>query len=281
MSLWDRSFQVSMGRNALQTLNNRLYLLEVSLGLSPSSPSYLATKVLAKSFHDSSHTVSLNQTTLFLLLRGLQTYYQNPLHRLGLIDEILRHMSEFRFHTFGEEGGRLFEEQLKRYSLDLLKPVQLQFKESSSDVYAFIEPHPLMDWTIYFNPISFQEKFQVSTLASFLEYCLIHELTHLIQFQLRLHLELIKIDTETKKWQDRWHEREAMYTSERVCQALLYTEKTSHQIAREVVEGLATQESVSSVLNFKEDILIPHYQVLKEKKSQNPGSTFKFFQLSV
>lgn len=284
MALWNHFNPSDFSLRGSRTLEKQLWLTESFLGNVPSVASNPDWNRLMNGIGTIQGLSTSRRAELFLIFQGLQRYYQDPVRRLALIDEVLRHMGDFRTQTLGLEAFERFESRLKEDPLGVLKLFQFQFEELDEDVAAFIKPHPLMKWTIYFNPRHFCRVFRLGSLskvASYIEYILIHELTHLIQFQLELYLDLMKEESESKVWQARWCEREAMYVTERVYQSLLYPKEFHMSVARQVIQEVAYQPLTSEVLLFKEHILIPYHDSLKDKQRNGFFTKLKSFKLSI
>ena len=275
------SFQGNLSLKGQSVLSQRLQLVESFLGVQDSRKISSNSDSFALKEAVSTHSSNGIQVDFFLTLQTLAEHYRNPLHYLALIDEILSQMWTFRFHTFGEEDVILFEQKLKQHPLEFLKPLQFKVEEGAPEVVACIKPHPIMKWSIFFNPLHVQSRFKtepLSNLPSYLEYTFLHELTHLIQFELNLHLDGIKVDSESKVWQDRWHEQEAMYVSECVVHNRLFPKKSYLKAARQLTEELSLNPSSKSSLSFKDDVLTPYYQLLKTQQKERALPYLKVFQ---
>ena len=271
MILWNHRNSSNLNLKRSGALEKQLRLTETFLGQSPLPTPHSDWNRLMKGVGMIQNLSMSERTGLFLIFRGLHRYYQDPVRRLALIEEVLRHMGDFRTQTLGLEAFQRFESRLKEDPLGVLKLFQFQFEEMDEDIAAFIKPHPLMKWIIYFNPRHFEWVFRLgsfSEVASYVEYLLIHEFVHLIQFQLELDLMLMKEESESKDWQERWGEREAMYVAERVYQSLLYPKRFSMKVARQVVQEVAYQPLTSQVLLFKEQILMPYHEFLKLRQNK-------------
>lgn len=284
MALWYHLNPSDFCLRGSRTLEKQLGLTESFLGNHPSVRSSTDWNGLMTGVGTIQGLSTSNRATLFLIFQGLHRYYQNPVRRLALIEEVLRYMGDFRTQTLGLEAFERFESRLKEDPLGVLKLFQFQFEEMDEEIAAFIKPHPLMKWIVYFNPRHFCGVFRLGSLsevASYVEYLLIHEWVHLIQFQLELDLAFMKEESESKDWQVRWCEREAMYVAERVYQSLLYPKQFSMRVARQVVQEVAYQPLTSDVLLFKEQILIPYHDSLKAKQQNGFFTKLRSFKLSI
>lgn len=284
MTLWNHRNSSNFNLKRSRTLEKQLRLTESFLGQVPLPTSYSDWNRLMKGVGMIQNLSTSRRMELFLIFRGLHQYYQDPVRRLALMDEMLRHMGDFRIQTSGLEAFKRFESRLKEDPLGVLKLFQFQFEEMDEEIAAFIKPHPLMKWNVYFNPRHFCGVFRLGSLsevASYVEYLLIHEWVHLIQFQLELDLAFMKEESESKDWQACWCEREAMYVAERVYQSLLYPKQFSMRVARQVVQEIAYPPLTTQVLLFKEQILIPYHDSLKAKQQNGFFTKLRSFKLSI
>lgn len=265
--IW-KYWQESLRRpKAIERIEQQIQRLSSFLSEQPFCPTYQSSIGLAQSLMKQKQ-VTLSRVTLLLLLQDLQRYYDQPTHRLVLMEQLVAYMGEFRYATLGGQATEQFKLNLMKDCVALFKPLQFRFASHDSQILAWVQPQAKESWVIYFNELAFAKKLQMhqlSTIASLMEYCLIHELTHWIQFETQC-FEQIQTDYEVKEWHHRWHEREAMYTSERLNQNLLSIQKISTRFAEQVVQDVAKTSVVSPIIDFKMEILIPYYHQLKQRQ---------------
>lgn len=255
---WDYSTRKTISKNRLELLDSFL-----------SKDLQFVTKSCLEDFCETlTHSTglsSLDQALIFLTFQELYDYYSNPVRRLDLMTEVLKYMAQFREKAFGEQSLIEFKSQLEQRPLDFLTLPNLQLITEDRIEEAFVSG-TAHDWTIYFvskSLIANYKKYGLTAFKSLVEFILIHEWVHLIQIELRLHLELVAQEFQDKIWEERWYEREAIYVSERVYQSRLHLKQCSHQIASKLIKEVYPSALSSSVVLFKEDMLIPYYEQLR------------------
>lgn len=259
-------FSSVRGRSA-KVLEQRLALTQSFLSEVPGSVYSPYLKKLADDLNQQANLTPRERVKIFFVLADLYRYYEQPKHRLSLVDEMLRYMHEFRVETGTYWELTLFKESLKQQPLDVLKMFRFEIKElDHPNMVAYING-AASEWVIYFNLNALKVLVNLhpyDVFASHIEYTILHELTHLLQFQLKTSvLKLMK--EHHKPWDERTHEREAFYVSERVFRSILYTKGSYLPFARQTVKEVAYKSSYQAPLLFKEGIFIPYHQKLEKK----------------
>lgn len=265
------NFFSSVRSRSTQVLEQRLTLTQSFLSEEPVLSYHSYLKELADYLNKQTDLTSRERVKIFFALADLYRYYEKPSRRLALIDEVLRYMHEFRVETATVWELKVFRESLKHHPLDVLKMFRFELKElDHPNMIAYINGAS-SDWVVYFNLKALKvlvNLYPYEVFTSHLEYTMLHELTHLLQFQLKTSITKL-IKEHHKPWDERTHEREAFYVSERVFRATLYPKTSCLPVARQTVKEVAYRGRSVAPLFFKEEILIPYRNKLEQKLNQN------------
>lgn len=205
------------------------------------------------------------------LCREFDLFTQDVDYRIRVASELIRYMAEFRFQYFGAERYEQFIQAIQANPLLFIQPVHLRVVTRPDVASAWVNTRTAAEGLIYLNLTQIEpytQSFNTETLASYLESTILHEWIHLLQLAIVADQSSITRANQTQKWAHRWHEREAVYVTERVYQTLIHQKKFTRPKARGLVRQLAYQPNTPLPFCFKEMALKPYIGQQKQKKPQ-------------